>query len=47
MNALICFTSIWSKLGLVNVAMAGFEGGCLVLVHSVLFVNVWELLMVE
>ena len=47
MNALICFTTIWSKLGLVDVAMASFEGGCLVVVHAVLSVDVWELVMVE
>ena len=41
------FSSIWSKLGFVNVAMACFEGGCLVVVHAVLSVDVWELVMVE
>ena len=45
--AFICFTSIWSKLGFVDVAMACFEGGCLVVVHTDLSVDVWELVMVE
>ena len=46
-NVLIYFTSIWSKLELVDVAMTSFEGGCLVVVHAVLSVDVWELVMVE
>ena len=47
MSALICFTSIWSKLGLVDVVMAIFEGGCLVVLHAVLSVDVWEPVRVE
>ena len=39
-NALISFKSIWWKLGLVDVAMACLEGGCLVMVREVLSVDV-------
>ena len=47
MNALICFTSIWLKLRLKDVAMACFEDGCFVVVNAVLSVDVWELVIVE